>query len=91
MDEQRTLPSAAPLARARASDLPSPFDPARTGGRLDAGTGSRFGVGIPANRLAAALLIPITKDTLTTLLRRAYPDAIPEANNESTEETTDAT
>ena len=78
------------LVRARASGLPSPFDPARAGGRPGSGAGSRFGVGIPANRLAAALLIPITDHTLTTLLYRAYPDAIPEANNASTEDTTDA-
>ena len=78
------------LARVRASGLPSPFDPARAGGRPGGGTGSRFGAGIPANRLAAGLLIPITDRTLTTLLHRAYPDAIPETNNVSTEDTTDA-
>ena len=79
------------MARARASGVPSPFDPAVAGGRPGTGTGSRFGVGIPANRLAAALLIPITDQTLRTLLSRAYPDAIREANNASTEDTTDAT
>jgi len=78
------------LARARASGLPSPFDPAVAGGRPGTGFGSRFGVGIAANRLAAALLIPVANPTLRTLLSRAYPGAIREPNNASPEDTTDA-
>jgi CRISPR-associated protein Csx17 len=56
------------LGRARASGISSPFDPARS----PIGT-ARFGAPIEADRLAAALLIPIHKETLTHLVRRAYP------------------
>ena len=79
------------LARARASGLPSPFDPGLAGGRSGASAASRFGTGTSANRLAAALLIPITNDTLKSLLYRAYPGAIQQANSTSTEDTTNAT
>lgn len=68
------------LARARASGLPSPFDPART----RAGATS-YGAGLVGARLAAALLIPVAEDDLKAALRRAYPDALP-----TTKETDDA-
>ena len=80
----------AALARARGSGVPSPFDPARAGGRPGATTGGRLGVGVPANRLAAALLIPIDKRAITTLMDRAYPGSIPEPDAESTEDMTNA-
>lgn len=73
------------LARARASGLASPFDGARSIAGIAT---SRFGAGLQANRLAAALLIPISDMALKTLLERAFPQ--PE-NSESnrTEDTND--
>ena len=68
------------LARARGSDIPSPFDPARSGGRPGVAESSRYGVGMPADRLAAALLIPIGDHALKILVNRAYPGAIAEPN-----------
>lgn len=75
------------LARARASGLPSPFDPARFRSR---GTheGGLIGTGIAADRLAAALLIPIDNKALRSLLDRAYPR--PDDDNPTTENTKDA-
>ena len=78
------------LARARGSGIPSPFDPARSGGRPGAAECSRHGAGVPADRLAAALLIPIGDPSLKILVSRAYPGAIAETNPESKEDTTDA-
>ena len=78
------------LARARGSGIASPFDPARAGGRTGAGEGRRMGAGLPADRLAAALLIPVGDNGLKTLIDRAFPGAIPEHKVESTEVTTDA-
>ena len=78
------------LARARGSGIPSPFDPARSGGRPGIAECSRHGAGVPADRLAAALLIPLNDRTLKTLVRRAYPDAIAEPDTESMEDPTDA-
>ena len=63
------------LARARASGMPSVFDPSLAGGRkpaMDAG----FHTPVPPDRLAAAMLIPVTDGGLAKLLDRAYPDAI---------------
>ena len=80
----------AALARARGSGVPSPFDSARTGGRRGQRQGGRLGAGVPADRLAAALLIPIHERAVATLLNRAYPGSIPEPNAESTEDTTNA-
>ena len=71
------------LARARGSGIPSPFDPARSGGRPGAAECSRHGAGVPADRLAAALLIPIGDPSLKILVNRAYPGAIAEPNTES--------
>ena len=81
----------AALARARASGLSSPFDPARSGGRGAAFSGGRIGAGVRADRLAAALLIPVSDSALKTLRNRAYPGAVPEEHDEPTEEITDAT
>ena len=78
------------LARARGSGIPSPFDPARSGGRPGVAERSRYGAGIPADRLAAALLIPIGDHALKILVNRAYPGAIAEPNTEPMEATTDA-
>ncbi len=78
------------LARARGSGIPSPFDPARSGGRPGIAECSRHGAGVPADRLAAALLIPLDGRTLKILVRRAYPDAIAEPDTESMEDPTDA-
>lgn len=78
------------LARARGSGVPSPFDPARSGGRLGVLEHSQYGAGVAADRLAAALLIPIDDNDLKTLVRRAYTEALTEPNNELVEDTTDA-
>lgn len=78
------------LARCRGSGVPSIFDPARAGGRAGAGENSRSGAGLRADRLAAALLIPVGDSGLKTLIDRAYPGAIPEHKSESMEVTTDA-
>ena len=78
------------LARARGSGIPSPFDPARSGGRQGIAECSRHGAGVLADRLAAALLIPISDRALKTLVNRAYPGVIAEPNTESMEDTTDA-
>ena len=61
------------FARARSSGLPSRYDPYRAGGRPAAELAGRIGVGIRADRLAAALLIPISGLGLASLLRQAYP------------------
>lgn len=78
------------LARARASGLPTPFDGARAGARQSALEGGRMGAGVRADRLAAALLIPIGDQALTALIERAYPGALPEDNDMTTEDTTNA-
>ena len=78
------------LARARASGLPTPFDAARSGVRQLALEGGRMGAGVRADRLAAALLIPIGDQALTALLERAYPGAVPEDDDTTTEDTTNA-
>ena len=71
----------AALARARSSGLPSPYDPYRAGGRPAGQPAGRIGAGIRADRLAAALLIPISGLGLASLLRRAYP----RTDNDTTE------
>ena len=65
----------AAFSRARSSGLPSPYDSHRAGGRSAVGPGGRIGVGVRADRLAAALLIPVSPVALAGLLRRAYPEA----------------
>lgn len=62
----------AAFARARSSGLPSPYDPLQSGGRPTTEPVGRMGVGIRADRLAAALLIPVSSFGLASLLRRAY-------------------
>ena len=78
------------LARARASGLPSPFDPARSGARSSRIEGGRIGAGVPADRLAAALLIPVSDMASTALLTRAYPGDPPADDNPTTEDMTHA-
>ena len=75
------------LARARASGLPTPFDTSRSGAREPVG---RMGAGVPADRLAASLLIPIRDMALTALVERAYPGALPEDDNVTIEDTKNA-
>lgn len=71
------------FARARASGIPCPFDPARSGSRPGVSEHSRYGTGVPADRLAAASLIPISDSALRTLVNRAYPDTSAEPSSES--------
>ena len=78
------------LARARASGLPTPFHAARSGAPESALEGGRMGAGVRADRLAAALLIPIGNQALTALIERAYPGAVPEDDDMTTEDTTNA-
>jgi len=78
------------LARARASGLPTPFGAGRSGASESALEGSRMGAGVRADRLAAALLIPIGDQALTALIKRAYPGTVPEDDNLTTEDTTNA-
>ena len=80
----------AALARAGASGLPSPFASERAGGRRPGAEGGRIGVGLRADRLAAALLVPIDDHALNILVERAFPEAFPEATVESAEDTNDA-
>ena len=78
------------LARARASGLPAPFGAAGSGLRESTIEGGRMGAGVEADRLAAALLIPIGARELTTLIERAYPGAPTDDANVTTEDTTHA-
>ena len=78
------------LARARASGLPTPFDDARSASRKSTIEASRMGAGVPADRLAAALLIPIGDWALAALIERAYPGAPTDDDNVTTEDTTNA-
>ncbi len=80
------------LARARASGLPTPFGASRSGSWKSKVEGGRMGAGVPADRLAAALLIPVGELALTALIKRAYPGALPEPedNTVTAEDTTNA-
>ena len=49
-----------------------------------------MGAGVPADRLAAALLIPIGELAVTALIKRAYPGALTHNDNATTEDTTHA-
>ena len=80
----------AALARARASGLPSPFESQRAGGRRPGAEVGHIGAGLRADRLAAALLIPIDDRALKILVERAFPGAFPEEHLESAEDTNDA-
>lgn len=77
----------AAFSRTRSSGLPSPYDPIQSGGSASGLRGSRIGVGVEPDRLAAALLIPISDRGLASLLRRAYPGSIPETAIHPPEET----
>ena len=72
------------LGRARASGLPTPFGAASK--RPQAA--GRMGAGVPANRLAAALLIPISDRSLADLVERAYPGARTDGDHLTAEDTT---
>lgn len=76
------------LVRARESGLPSPFATGRGSSREARAGSGRMGAGIPADRLAAALLIPVGAGSLATLIRRAYPGAPTDDDHPTTEETT---
>ena len=76
------------LARARASGLSSPFDPARAGGRHTGAQGGRIGAGLQADRLAASLLVPVDDEGLKILIRRVYPDVLSVGNDDPTAEDT---
>ena len=88
----RATDAAARLAfgRARASGLPTPFDAARPGSRRSTAAGGRMGAGVSAARLAAALLIPLGDGDLTALIERAWPGALTDDENLTTEDTTHA-
>ena len=78
------------FGRARASGLPTPFDAARPGSRRSTLAGGRVGAGVSADRLAAALLIPLGDGDLTALIERAWPGALTDDDNVTTEDTTHA-
>ncbi len=75
------------FSRARSSGLISPYDPIQSGSGLAALRSSRIGVGIRPDRLAAAMLIPVSDHGLASLLRRAYSGTIPDNATHSSEET----
>ena len=62
-----------------------PRAPARGGSASEAG---RMGAGVPADRLAAALLMPIDARDLSVLIERAYPGAPTDDDHVTTEDTT---
>ncbi|MDE2906101.1 MAG: type I-U CRISPR-associated protein Csx17, partial [Acidobacteriota bacterium] len=76
------------LSRARASGLPAPFAAALSGARGSTFEHGRMGAGVSADRLAAALLIPIGDRGLSALIERAYPGASTDDDHVTTEETT---
>lgn len=78
------------LASARGAGMSSAFDPARSGGRYGVGQGGRVGAGVPSDRLAAALLIPVGPHVLKAVLDRAYPGTLAE-ENEPMEDIADGT
>jgi len=76
----------AALSRARSSGLILPYDPIQSGSGLAALRSSRIGIGIRPDRLAAAMLIPVSDNGLASLLRRAYSGTIPHNATHSSEE-----
>ena len=78
------------LACARASGLPAPFAEGRTVSRGSASEGGRMGAGVPVDRLAAALLIPIGEHGLSALIERAYPGVPTDDDRDQATATTDA-
>lgn len=67
------------LARARGSGVASPFDPARSGGRVASRNTDRFGAGLRADRLAASMLIPVSDHASRMLGDRVYPGSATQA------------
>ncbi len=78
------------FARARSSDLPSLYDSVQASSGIAALHSGRIGIGLCPDRLAAALLIPISDRGLASLLRRAYPGSISDSEPNSSEETPNA-
>ena len=74
------------FSRARSSGMISPYDPIQSGSGLAALRSSRIGVGVRPDRLAAAMLIPVSDTGLASLLRRAYSGRIPHNATHSSEE-----
>lgn len=68
----------AALARAQSSGLVSTFTHAQGGASRG---GSRLGAGVRADRLAAALLIPVSDKLLTDLIKRVFPAALAEEDD----------
>ena len=66
----------AALRRAGSSGLRSPYDAARAGGRSELRGGRYVGAGLRGDRIAAAMLIPISDRGVRGVLRSAYPDSI---------------
>ena len=77
------------FTRARSSGLASPYDAGESGSGVAARYSNRIGVGIRPDRLAAAMLIPISRRGLARLLHRAYPGATSDNANPPPEETSD--
>ena len=69
------------FGRASSSGLISPLYPVQSLGGLASIRSDRIGVGLRPDRLAAAMLIPISNWGLASLLSRAYPGAIPDSAN----------
>ena len=75
------------FSRARSSGLSSPYAPTRSTSGTSTPCGGRIGVGVQAERLTAAMLIPISDRGLASLLQRAYPGTVPDTTTHSLEET----
>ena len=78
------------LARARGSGLPSPFAFAQPASFRAGDAGGCIGAGLRADRLAASLLIPISKEATKSLVERAFPEVFSDATVESKEVTNHA-
>ncbi len=68
----------AALRRAGSSGLRSLYDAARAGGRSELRGGRCVGAGLRGDRIAAAMLIPISDQGVRGVLRSAYPGTISE-------------
>lgn len=77
------------FTRMRSSGLPSAYDPTQSGAGVATLRRGRIGVGLRPDRLAAAMLIPISDRGLATILRRAYPGTVPATTAHSSEESQD--
>ena len=73
------------LARAQSSGLVSAFAHAHGEAR---GGGGRLGAGVRTDRLAAALLIPVSDKVLTGLIKRVFPTALSEEDDNPIMEST---